>query len=53
MAGQGNKDALLEVSQGLQLEDDLDLAASGDVGGLNSVLTVPRDRSGLGSECLG
>jgi hypothetical protein len=38
--GERNKDVLLEVSQGLLLEDHLDLATGSDVNSLNSILAV-------------
>jgi len=53
MVDQKNNNALLEVSQGLRLEDDLNLAASGDIDSLNGILTVSREQSGFASEFLG
>ena len=44
--GRGDEDILLEVSQGVLLEDDLNLATSGDINGLDRILTVSR----VGSE---
>ena len=39
-----DEDALLEVSQGLLLEDHLDLATSGDINGFDGILAVSEDK---------
>jgi len=47
MTKKGNKGALLEVTQGLLLEGDLDLTTSGDVDSFDRILAVSRDGSEL------
>jgi len=47
MMGEGNKDTLLEVTQGLLLEGDLDFTTSSDIDSFDSILTVSGDGSEL------
>ena len=39
-----DEDVLLEVSQGLLLEDHLDLVTSGDINSLDGILAVSEDQ---------